>query len=289
MADGLVAADGLAELHPFLGVGPGVLHRSGGDAQGHGGHLDLLHIQPWAGQLGPTLVPALIAAHDVVGGHLHVVEGDIGGHRSLEAHGVLGLDGHPRLSGRNQHERQVVIAIAGGVRVDQGVYVVGVGGARAEPLGPVDPHHVAIAYRGGGNAGQIGAHVGLGQPVGEQHLPSGHLGQPRLALVFAGRLYQVHARVAGTVDVAAAQGGAAAAQLLNHDHGGGDVPARPAVVLGDGDSEQSEVGQFVEHAPVDLVGAVPLPGQLPGHLRLDEATDGLPQQPVVLGFLGVVH
>ena len=182
-----------------------------------------------------------------------------------------------------------MVALPAGIAVDQCVDVVGVGGARAEPLGPVDPHHIAVADRGGGHAGQIGAHVGLGQPVGEQHLAPGHLGQPLLALGLAGRLHQIHPRVAGAVDIAAAHGGAAAAQFLDHDHGGGDVPTRPAVLLGDGDAEQPQIGQFVQHTPVELVLAVPLADQLPGHLRLDEAPNGLPQQGVVLGFGGVVH
>ena len=96
MADGLVAAYGLAELNPLLGVAPGVFDCPGGDAQSHGGYLDLLHVKAGSCQLGPSLVPSLVAAHDVVGGHLHIAEGDVGGHRPFEAHGVLGLDGHPR-------------------------------------------------------------------------------------------------------------------------------------------------------------------------------------------------
>ena len=115
-----------------------------------------------------------------------------------------------------------------------------------ERLGAVDDPLVAVQHGGGRGPTGIGAGAGFGQPERAEHLPRGQLRQPLgLELLGAepvdGHRAQAHARFQRD-----RHGGVDPGKFLDRHAQRHVVPAHPAVLLGEGQTEQAHLGHLLD-------------------------------------------
>ncbi len=78
--------------------------------------------------------------------------------------------------------------------------------------------------------------------------------------------------------------------MFDHRHGGDDVPSCAAILLGDRETADAELGQAAEDRHREAPLAVPLSHRRARHLALDEATDRLTKELQALGLVrNVAH
>ena len=209
--------------------------------------------QPFLREVVHQLVEtAAFVAEPVRDRHPHV------GERQLA--GVLGVQtdlleiasaGEARGVGLDDQQRQSLVRVVGGAgRDDEQVAVLAVGDER---LGSVDDIVVAVAHRGGADAGEVATGAGFGHRDTQHGLAADDAGRPACLLFVVGQFGQVgqhHVVLQRERD--AGRGVAGAVDLLDED---GVVPevvdAGSAVLLVDGEGEQSELVGFGEQRPVE--------------------------------------
>ena len=160
---------------------------------------------------------------------------------------------------------------------------VGADAVGDEGLGSVDEVAAVDPLRGGGDAGDIGAGSRLGDAEGADLLAGDPRDQPALLLLVGAEVEdrRHRDRNVGVEPGGDAAGAAGAGQLLDPDRVVQVGAALAAVLLGELEAEETELGA----APVELTGEFPrlLPlVDVRRDLLADEAADGLPQLLVLL-------
>jgi len=207
---------------------------------------------------------------EVLGGHGHAVEEQVGGRDAVEA--VQRLVGTEREAGRVpvDHDRADATRAGGVADPDVDQVLLGVPAARAPALHPVDQVAVGGLHRRRGDVGGRRAGVGLG----DRHRHRGLAGHDRRqqAGPLLRRAEEVDDARRARVGLEHLEGRrlVGLGELLDDDERVEQVEARAAVLLGQADAEEPELGQ----AP-PLVGAderaVAVP--LDGERRVDVTTD----------------
>ena len=171
--DGLVGGERPAELDALLRVVERVLEGGAADAEGeaadHGtGALERGEGAEGAAASAGSRRCARRRAEAVAGGHAAVLEDDVGGPGGADAHllpdGAHGEAGRALLDGEGAEAAPLLALVLGGEDdVDVGDAAVG-----DEALGAVENVVVAVADGGGGDVGDVGAGLRLGEAVGAQ-------------------------------------------------------------------------------------------------------------------------
>ena len=294
--DALPLAEGLAERGALRGVLAADLERLLGAAEAGGGHehaggVEAVHVH----------VEALaLFAEDVLAGQLHVLVDPAAGGEAHAAHVLVGGVGDAVEMGRDPDEGHALVAL-GGVGLDQGAVA-----ARRAPLGALlGPAHVGllavhdegllllVPRRDGLDGAEVRAAAGLGGVDAGERLAGGD-GRQHLLLQLVGAVAVDDVRPADgeqRVD-GGAHGEVGARDLLDGDHRVDEAlvvrDRHAAVLLGDGDAEDAEVG----HAGRDVVGDAVL-GLVDGARArlqvLDQPlADGLAEH-VLLGGVAEIH
>jgi hypothetical protein len=149
-----------------------------------------------------------------------------------------------------------------------------------EPLGAVDDVLVPVAHRARPDAGGIGPGIGLGQGEGDQLVAGREARQPAGLLLAAARdLDRDRPQRLDREDEA--RGRAVAADLLDREAQREQVPAQPAVLLGERDGKDVVVRQEPAHVLWPLGGAVDVrrPG---GDLLVGQHAHGVTQEDLLL-------
>ena len=251
-------ADGLAEGVPLLGVGDGVLEGGLGDAHAAGGDVDAADLKRAHDVLEAT---ALVAAEEVAGGDAGVVEGELGGLDALVSE-LLELAADEEALGVGLDEEGADAAM-GGLGVDVGL---GEDEVDARALAVGDPHllavnDVVVAVAGGLRLDGlgVGAGVGLGDAEGGADLGVDHAGEEALLLL----LGAVGGDGVADKDVRVEDAGEAhpAAGELDADAGVAlEAEVEAAVGLGNLDGEEAHLGHAVDEGLGVLVGVLVLAG-----------------------------
>ena len=249
---GLLGGDGLAELDALLGVLQGGLVGPLGDAQGLGRDADAAAVQGGHGDLEALA----LLAQQVLPGHLHVVEDQLGGGGGADAHLVVvvaELEALPALLHDEGGDAPGADVGGGDGKDHVGVRLGGVGD---EDLAAVEQVVVALVHGGGLGAAGVGAGVGLGQAEGADLLTPGQGHQVLLLLLLGaegedGPGAQGH--VGGENDARAA---VHPGQLLHGDGIADGVQPRAAVLLGIGDAHQAHLPQLLHCFGRELVGLI---------------------------------
>ena len=144
-----------------------------------------------------------------------------------------------------------------------------------------DAVHLALAGRAGAQAGEVRAHVRLGEDRGRQHAARGDRLEPA-RLLRLGAIGEDH--LAGDLGAGAerADPDIAPAELLGDHAHGGLAHAEPAPFLGHGEAEDAHRRQLVDHLHGDQpVLHVPAVGE-GGDLLVDEAAELIAHQRIRL-------
>ena len=179
VADRLELADRAAEGLALLGVGDGdldqALHRADGADR---------HQQPLPGEVGhDQFEAAVLLAEQVLRRHLDVGEGQLAGVGGVPAH-LLQLRRHlvaGHLALEHEEGDAAVAALLG--RLAGADEEVGADAVGDEGLGAVDQVAAIDLLRGGGDAGDVGAGAGLGDPERADLLAGDPRHQPALLLL----------------------------------------------------------------------------------------------------------
>ena len=278
VADGLEAADGLAERLALLGVVKGLVERVLPVGQAAGGADQALSLQ-----LPHDLrEAAALLAQEGVGGHPHVVEGEHRRVRSVHPE-LLELLG-PDHAGRVHRHQEDAEALVGGVGVGLGdqhdhrcPHPVGDVGLR-----PADHPLVAVPAGSGSYAGHVRAGVGLGDAQAQGDLAGDGGPHPPLLLLLGAELQQRRDDHVG-VDRQRHQQPTAAApgDLLGQHQVGEVVAALTAVGLRHRQAEQARASHLGQQRrrPGRALPLLHVGHDLPVH----EGPDGPAQLIVVLG------
>ncbi len=157
---------------------------------------------------------------------------------------------------------------------------VGHAAERDPGLGAVEYPAVFHGARGGGDAGHVGAEVGLGHGGGHDDGAVEDAGDQRL-LALVAVVVQEQRRLHGNRE-RVADGARAARQLFHHEAGADGVEARAAGHFGQAHAEQAELGHAAVQHAVELVFAVDGRGARQ-HFALGETTRGVAQRDLVFG------
>ena len=242
--DRLMLADRLAELHPLLRIGPGLVDRGARDAERDGGNLQLLDIERTTREQLPALVPHRLAADDGAHGQPHIVEIHVLAVRIAQVDMLDVLHRHARRFGRNQHEREVAIAFLRRARTHEAVDVIGPVRAGAPALGPVDDDLVALAHRARLDARQVAADIGFGQAIGEEQLSLGQARQELGLLLGRSVLAEVHAAIEAGMDEGTREARPRRRQLLDDRDGRDQILPCPAMFFRNGERGEAQLVEF---------------------------------------------
>ena len=214
------------------------------------------HQQPLPGEVGhDQLEAAVLLAEQVLGRDLDVGEGELAGVGGVPAH-LLQLRRHlvaGHLALEDEEGDAAVAALLG--RLAGADEEVGADAVGDEGLGAVD-HVAAVDLLGGGaDAGDVGAGAGLGDAQGADLLAGDSGDQPALLLLLGAEVEDRRHRDRGVgVEPGGDPAGAAGAgQLLDPDRVVQVGAALAAVLLGELQPEEAELGA----APVELTRELP--------------------------------
>ena len=179
--DGLLEADGLAELDALLGVGHGGVIGPLGDAQRLGRDTDAAAVQGGHGDLEAVA----LLAQQVLPGHFHIVKDQLGSGGGADAHFVVVVAEVEALPALLHDEG--ADAPGADIRCGDGKDHIGVrlGGVGNEDFAAVEDIVVALQDGGGLGAAGVGSGVGLRQAEGADLLALGQ-GHQVLALLLLG-------------------------------------------------------------------------------------------------------
>ena len=171
-----------------------------------------------------------------------------------------------------------------GLRKDE--RVVGDRCVRDPVLRAVEDIDVALAPGGPLHGGDVGARGRLGQPEAGQLLAARLRREPALLLLL-GPVAEERERVEPDVDGdQRAERGLAALDLLADERLGDEVEAGAAVLLGNDDSEQPQLGHALDHADVEVVVDVVL-DRVRQHALVHEVANRVLDEALLVGELEV--
>ena len=172
------------------------------------------------------------------------------------------------------------LCFAAGIGLREDERVVGDGRVRDPVLLAVEDVAVALAARGRPHRGDVGARGRLGQAEAGELLAAGLRHEVALLLLLRA-VAQQRERVQPDVDRdQRPEGRLAALDLLAGERLGDEVEPGAAVLLGDDDPEQAQLGHALDHRHVELVVDVVL-DRVRQHALVHELPDGVLDQPLL--------
>ena len=237
----LELGDAAAELLALLGVLDGLVHSTLGDAEGLAGDTDTAAVEGLHGEAEAfAQLTQLTVFRDAA-----ILEDKLGGGAAADTHLLLLLADAEAGVGLLDDEGADALgaeALVGHGDDDEHVGVAAVGD---ENLAAVEHPLVAVEDSGGLLTGGVGTGVGLGEAEGADPLAAGELGQVLHLLLLGAGLKDGGGAEAGVGGEDDARGGADAAELLD-GHAVHDVGAAGTAVLrGDGDAHQADLGHLL--------------------------------------------
>ena len=276
-ADGLIEADGLAELDTLLGVVHRGLIGPLGNAQRLSRDADTAAVQGGHGDLEALA----LLAQQILLGDLHVVEDQLGGGRGADAHLVVVIAEGEALPPLFHDEGGDTTGadVRGGHREDH--IGVGLGRVGDEDLAAVEEPVITLVQSSGLGAAGIGTGIGLGKTEGAQLLALRQGDQVLLLLLLGtvgedGPRAQRHVGRQNDAGTAIHPG-----ELLHRDGIAQGIQTRASVLLGIGNTHQTQLSQFPNGLIGELIFLVHQKG-LGFDLRLGKGTDFGPQGLVLL-------
>ena len=256
MADGLMAGDDLAKLHPLLRIDPSLFDSGLRNAKGHSCDFKLFDIERTTRQHAPALAPFFGPANDVGHRNTGIVEIDITRQRIAQIDVLYRLQGYARRIFRDQHKGEVfALLIAFGA--DQAIDVIGKVRARAPALGPIDNHMVAVNHAACRDAGQVAPHIRFRQAIAEHEfaLCQGRQigGLLRVIAIFR----NVHPAIKSAMDEGPGQKRPCPAQFFDDGHSGIDVLAEAAKLFFNRQAANTHSGKLCKQVARPSVGAIP--------------------------------
>ena len=202
------------------------------------------------------------------GGHAYVVEEQLGGGLAAQPELALDLAGLEAVGvGGHQERADALRSVATGAGEDQGH--VGPGAVGDEELLAVDDVVAAVPPRPRREVAGVRAGVGLGEAEAAELGRARDARQPLLLLLLGAEPEDRLADQAVGHRHDPAQGGVGSAELLHAEHVGEVVAAEPAVLLGDGQPEETDLRHLRDDLEVDRLAPVPL-GAVRHRLAVEE-------------------
>ena len=182
--------------------------------------------------------------------------------------------------GRHEERRHAARAVVAGAGEDEGD--VGPRAVGDEELLAVDHPVRPVAGRARGEVAGVGPGAGLGEAEAAELRRGGELRQPLLLLLLGAVEEDRLADQPAADRHDPAQGGVGAAELLHRERVGHVVAADAAVLLGDGEAEEAELGHLRHDREVDGLVVVPLHPVRHG-LALEEVAGEVAEGLLLLG------
>ncbi len=257
MLDGLELGDGAPELLALEGVVERALLGAASDADALRGD----HRPGLVEELHQLEEAAARRPDEVLLGDADVVEDEFGGVRGADAELARDLVGLEAVAVGLDDDLTEAVVAAAGVRVGLAEHDEEVAdrAVRDPHLVAVDHPLVAVLLGGGGDAGDVGAGVGLGDGRPHDGVAGGDGFEEALFLVLRAERHDGFGAEAGAGDTEA-DAGVGGEQFLDDDGGLHRRVAGAAVLQGDAGAEQAGVGGLVHDLVGELLGLVVLAG-----------------------------
>ena len=241
VADGPVLRDGPAELVALVGVLHGAGDRPLGAAEHRAAEFDAADVE----DVDRDFEALAALVKQVLDRDLDVVEEDLTGGRSLDAHLLLlGVLGDPLAVAVDDEGREVLVV----VNLGKDDHHVGKSAVGDPHLLAVDDVMLSVLGQLGGGLAAVGVRsaAGLGQAVAALEFPRGHARDVLLFLRFVAVVEDGQGADAGVGGEAHAEG-VSVAERLGDQHGRLEVEAHAAELLRDARAEEAEfAGLFHE-------------------------------------------